>query len=542
MIPSKNSLVFYRGASAQFIIDYVQDGDPFDISGYDVKMKIYDLNAPEPYETIEMTQPEINRIEYFFTVAEVKELRKNSRYEILFTLKSDSTTVIPVHRDSLVVSDVQQEGTVMTITEATVGGSVENIVEVKFGTIPLKGDKGDPFQVDAFGLLSERSQYDDEAAGFSFLATDTGELYFKEEVGWSDGVPFRGEQGKSAYQVWLDEGNTGTEQDFLDSLVGADGQAGADGATPEIGQNGNWLIGGTDTGVKAQGEDGTDGVGIDNIQLIDAVGLVKTYRITFTDATTFDYDVTDGADGFDPDAFTPEPEPADEDVVFAQRDSDSELIKVPFSSLGGGGSEADAAYSNSKNALFFDVFNTVGDLIESTSGVSYTDEIGKFVVDANGAYANAENDRVSFPKQHDGGSRDVNKMILWLKNRRFASPCRWNVYYTIDADNYMRFLIEFGSARTLKIFTCVAGSETEIASVSGRANTNAAVSKIEINTMSNVGSTFSYNIVSPDTDLFAHMGLTAGIDFRDVTKIELQCNRSVLGSTNGSWIQSIYMI
>lgn len=28
--------------------------------------------------------------------------------------------------------------------------------------------------------------------------------------------------GKSAYQIWLDNGNTGTEQDFLDSLKGND--------------------------------------------------------------------------------------------------------------------------------------------------------------------------------------------------------------------------------------------------------------------------------------------------------------------------------
>ena len=30
-------------------------------------------------------------------------------------------------------------------------------------------------------------------------------------------------RGKSAYEIWLDEGNTGTEQDFLDSLKGTAG-------------------------------------------------------------------------------------------------------------------------------------------------------------------------------------------------------------------------------------------------------------------------------------------------------------------------------
>lgn len=31
-----------------------------------------------------------------------------------------------------------------------------------------------------------------------------------------------GKEGKSAYEIWLEQGNSGTEQDFLDSLKGAD--------------------------------------------------------------------------------------------------------------------------------------------------------------------------------------------------------------------------------------------------------------------------------------------------------------------------------
>lgn len=48
--------------------------------------------------------------------------------------------------------------------------------------------------------------------------------------GGGDGTPGRdGADGKSAYQIWLDEGNTGTEQDFLDSLQGDPGMDGNDG-------------------------------------------------------------------------------------------------------------------------------------------------------------------------------------------------------------------------------------------------------------------------------------------------------------------------
>ena len=45
-----------------------------------------------------------------------------------------------------------------------------------------------------------------------------------------------------------------------DGAPGAPGKDGEDGLTPYIGANGNWFIGSTDTGVKAQGEKGADGV------------------------------------------------------------------------------------------------------------------------------------------------------------------------------------------------------------------------------------------------------------------------------------------
>ena len=44
-----------------------------------------------------------------------------------------------------------------------------------------------------------------------------------------------GTDGKSAYQVWLDAGNTGTEADFLASLVGPQGIQGIKGETGESG-------------------------------------------------------------------------------------------------------------------------------------------------------------------------------------------------------------------------------------------------------------------------------------------------------------------
>lgn len=47
-----------------------------------------------------------------------------------------------------------------------------------------------------------------------------------------------GLNGLSAYQIWLDLGNTGTEQDFIDSLTGPQGPAGEQGIQGEIGATG----------------------------------------------------------------------------------------------------------------------------------------------------------------------------------------------------------------------------------------------------------------------------------------------------------------
>lgn len=53
--------------------------------------------------------------------------------------------------------------------------------------------------------------------------------YVSGLAGGGDGPGSPGADGESAYQIWLDLGNTGTEQDFINSLIGPAGAAGADG-------------------------------------------------------------------------------------------------------------------------------------------------------------------------------------------------------------------------------------------------------------------------------------------------------------------------
>ena len=76
----------------------------------------------------------------------------------------------------------------------------------------------------------------------------------------------------------------------LGVVVGEDGNNGADGLTPYIGENGNWFIGDIDTGVSAQGQ---DGVGIKNITINENGELV----ITLTDGNEVNLGVVVGEDG-----------------------------------------------------------------------------------------------------------------------------------------------------------------------------------------------------------------------------------------------------
>lgn len=57
----------------------------------------------------------------------------------------------------------------------------------------------------------------------------------------------KGDPGKSAYEIAVKNGFSGSEEEWITGLAGVPGE------TPRIGANGNWFIGAVDTGVKAGG-------------------------------------------------------------------------------------------------------------------------------------------------------------------------------------------------------------------------------------------------------------------------------------------------
>ena len=98
------------------------------------------------------------------------------------------------------------------------------------------------------------------------ISGDTPEI--KEGYWWISGkntgvlASPKGEPGKSAYEIAVEEGFSGTVSEWLTSLRGPSGEKGEDGqdgTTPHIGGNGNWYLGERDTGIQAQGPKGNPG-------------------------------------------------------------------------------------------------------------------------------------------------------------------------------------------------------------------------------------------------------------------------------------------
>ncbi|HIR66509.1 MAG TPA: leucine-rich repeat protein [Candidatus Coproplasma avicola] len=135
------------------------------------------------------------------------------------------------------------------------------------------------------------------------LTTGT-QLNLGNVVGKDGQDGLNGSDGLSAYQIWLNNGHEGTEEDFLEWLKGDDGKDGVDGSNGDDGKDGSdglsayqiWL----NNGHEGSEEDflewlkGDDGKGIDRIEKTSSDGLVDTYTIYFTDGTFTTFEITNG--------------------------------------------------------------------------------------------------------------------------------------------------------------------------------------------------------------------------------------------------------
>lgn len=182
--------------------------------------------------------------------------------------------------------------------DATIADGGES---VGFSSASLKGLKPDTYKVEMWVTEGDRTDIyptvgsleltlnqnlvgNDTVTVVSSLKVEDFErrfLEFKQQL-IQDVAKLRGPAGKSVYDVWLENGHTGTVTDFLQDMKGIQGNP---GDTPVIGEDGNWHIGGVNTEQKALGK---DGVGTwDEIQkYIDA----KTKQFITADKYKFDND------------------------------------------------------------------------------------------------------------------------------------------------------------------------------------------------------------------------------------------------------------
>lgn len=84
--------------------------------------------------------------------------------------------------------------------------------------------------------------------------------------------------GESAYEIWLDLGNVGTEQDFINSLQGQQGIPGKDGANGTNGKDGTNGTNGVD------GQDGYTPVRGTDYWTTSDIATIEAYCANYIDA------------------------------------------------------------------------------------------------------------------------------------------------------------------------------------------------------------------------------------------------------------------
>lgn len=292
------------------------------------------------------------------------------------------------------------------------------------------------------------------------IMTPKGEKGDKGDKG-DTGDP--GADGKSAYQLWLEqEGNEGKSlDDFFNAYRGSDGTGltvrGAydaastyqktDTATDAVQYNGSlWGYINATAGsgnvppesaatvsndywtlLVAKGETGSDGRGIASIEKTGTSGNVDTYTITYTDETTSTFTVTNGTDGQDgSDGLTPEIDPDTKHWMIGGSDTGV----VAEAKLEGETAEITEVADNIATLSGTNV--PVG--VRTNSGTYYPIEKGSVVIDIT-------NGQIKL---------DVTPYLAYDNAASFTGP--WTVYYAAGSkgdkgDNALSFQI--GTVTTL---------------------------------------------------------------------------------------------
>jgi hypothetical protein len=116
------------------------------------------------------------------------------------------------------------------------------------------------------------------AFGYNIITfnTGSGRLYYTSSLSL---VGPQGPAGSSAYDTWIGLGNSGTEQDFIESLAGVPGPSGSQGEQGPAGIQGQVGLTGPPGPVGSQGPQGDPGIGFTQIDA-STVGVAYNTQIT----------------------------------------------------------------------------------------------------------------------------------------------------------------------------------------------------------------------------------------------------------------------
>lgn len=182
---------------------------------------------------------------------------------------------------------ISPDGTIRRIVSVVVGGNSSGgsfsvgptIANIK-GKDGKDGKDGTGIQLKGTVASVDKLPATGNTTGDTYLVQ--GHLYIWKDDVWTDGGELQGTAGESAYQVWLDAGNTGTEADFLASLIGLPGKDGKDGSDGQSAYQ-LWLDAGN-TGTQAdflaslKGADGKDGTTPDLTPYLKSADAANTYQ------------------------------------------------------------------------------------------------------------------------------------------------------------------------------------------------------------------------------------------------------------------------
>ena len=212
---------------------------------------------------------------------------------------------LPQANDGKSAYEIAQElgftGTKAEWLESLKGASIE--LRVNNGAIEWKNT--DETNWTNLISLSELTGSDGREVEFSTTPTHIVWRY-KGDTEWTNLLEIpQANDGKSAYEIAQELGFEGTKEEWINSLQGR---------------------------------------GIKKIEKVSTDGLVDTYRITFTDNTTFEYQVTNGANGSGEGSTTPVQIP-------------DELIGFSFNEVLGMGYTVTGYYGNSETVVIPDEYN-----------------------------------------------------------------------------------------------------------------------------------------------------------------------------------------